>query len=120
MPRRKRAAAPEPPQEIPMPMTPDDDAGELIRTGRQRSARNDPAMRDGNSSHGSPDYDAEDDKTTDNDVGDELDALPPYAGTSGGAVGGTPAEKRAKGGRSKHGIDPGHGGRGDSTVGSEE
>ena len=32
---------------------------------------------------------------------DELEQGPPFSGISGGAVGGTPAEKRAKGGRTK-------------------
>jgi hypothetical protein len=98
MPRRKKT---EPPREELKPMIIDEDAGEMHRTGHQRSSHNDPAMRDGNSSHGSPDYDSEDDRTTDNDVGDELDSEPPYAGPAGGAVGGTPAEKRAKGGRTR-------------------
>ena|SRR5947209_15847883 len=119
MPRRKRDKADDMPREIPTPMDPSEDAGEMHPTGRQRSARNDPAMRDGDGSHGSPGWDAEDDLTTDNDVGDELDADPPYAGPAGGAVGGTPAEKRARGGRAHRGVDPGHGGRGDSTIGAE-
>jgi hypothetical protein len=53
---------------------------------------------------------------------EELDALekgPPYAGSSGGAVGGTPAEKRSKGGRTRGGIAPGSVHRGDSTVGAD-
>jgi hypothetical protein len=41
----------------------------------------------------------------------------PYGGPSGGAVGGTPAGKRARGGPTHHGIAPGGGHRGDSTVG---
>ena len=32
------------------------------------------------------------------DAGDNAEGGPPYAGHSGGAVGGSPAEKRAKGG----------------------
>jgi hypothetical protein len=35
------------------------------------------------------------------DDGDTAEGGPPYAGRAGGAVGGSPAEKRAKGGR-KH------------------
>lgn len=42
---------------------------------------------------------------------------PPYGGASGGAVGGTPAQKRATGGRTGRGIDPGGSHRGDSTIG---
>ena len=39
--------------------------------------------------------------------------------TSRGAVGGTPAEGRASGGRTEHGISPGGVHRGDSTIGSD-
>jgi hypothetical protein len=39
-------------------------------------------------------------------AGEELD-LPPYAGNAGGAVGGTPAEKRAKGGHVGRGLPRG-------------
>ena len=65
--------------------------------------------------------DAFGDGTQDFPGADEIGGGPPYAGHSGGAVGGTPAEKRAKGGR----IPPGQGiaprgeHRGDSTVGSD-
>lgn len=48
---------------------------------------------------------------------DLLEKGPPYAGISGGAVGGTPAEGRSTGGRIERGIAPGpH--RGDSTIGA--
>ncbi len=43
----------------------------------------------------------------------------PYAGPSGGAVGGTPAEGRAAGGKTGRGIAPGGSKRGDSTVGGD-
>ncbi len=43
---------------------------------------------------------------------------PPYSGIHGGAVGGTPAEKRASGGHQQGGIAPGGTHRGDSTIGS--
>ena len=39
-------------------------------------------------------------------AGDKVESRPPYAGPSGGAVGGTPAEKRAKGGRIHRGLAP--------------
>jgi hypothetical protein len=46
---------------------------------------------------------------------------PPYAGPSGGAVGGTPAEGRASGGHVyRHEISPGGSHRGDSTIGSKD
>jgi hypothetical protein len=44
---------------------------------------------------------------------------PPYAGISGGAVGGTPAEGRATGGRMAGGLNPGQGTRPDTTIGSD-
>jgi hypothetical protein len=44
---------------------------------------------------------------------------PPYAGHSGGAVGGTPAEGRSSGGHVHGGLAPGAGSRGDSTIGSD-
>jgi hypothetical protein len=47
----------------------------------------------------------------------DADQEPAYSGISGGAVGGTPAGKRASGGRTAHGIAPGGVHRGDSTVG---
>ncbi len=53
------------------------------------------------------------------DEPDPLEEGPPFAGPSGGAVGGTPAEGRSKGGKTRHGIAPGAGHRGDSTVGAD-
>jgi len=43
-----------------------------------------------------------------------------YAGPSGGAVGGTPANMRSAGGHSHGGVAPGGEHRGDSTIGSQE
>ena len=48
-------------------------------------------------------------------VGKEEDG-PPFAGRSGGAVGGTPADKRVTGGKAGRGIAPGMAER-DSTIG---
>ncbi len=56
---------------------------------------------------------------TDLDKYDDEVSEPPYAGPSGGAVGGTPAEGRSKGGRVHRGIAPGGVHRGDSTIGSK-
>jgi hypothetical protein len=72
-----------------------------------------------NSGHGDPD-DAELDGALgsgilDNDGEDE--GRPPYAGSAGGAVGGTPAEKRVKGGHGAAGLSPGGDPPGDSTIG---
>jgi hypothetical protein len=44
---------------------------------------------------------------------------PPYAGISGGAVGGTPAEGRSSGGNVHGGIAPEGVHRGDSTIGGD-
>ena len=48
-----------------------------------------------------------------------LEEGPPYAGISGGAVGGTPAEGRSTGGTTHRGIRPGGSHRGDSTIGAD-
>ena len=55
------------------------------------------------------------------DTGGEADTEggAPYAGPTGGAVGGTPARGRAKGGATHSGIAPEGTHRGDSTIGSE-
>jgi len=55
----------------------------------------------------------------DQDVGEEEEAYEAYSGPSGGAVGGTPANRREKGGRSRHGIAPGGERPGDSTIGNQ-
>ncbi len=96
---------------------------ELLEQGdpsRQRSANptNDPGLRDGNSGRGDQDWDAEDEITTDNDVGDTADTGEPIAGPSGGAVGGTPARGRTVE-HVTHGLRPSSDTRGDSTIGSE-
>ena len=44
---------------------------------------------------------------------------PPYAGISGGAVGGTPAEGRSSGGKVHRGLAPEGTHRGDSTIGGD-
>jgi hypothetical protein len=51
--------------------------------------------------------------------GDNEESSPPYAGPSGGAVGGTPAEDRSTGGKIHRGLAPGGTHRGDSTIGSD-
>jgi hypothetical protein len=45
--------------------------------------------------------------------------ITPYAGSEGGAVGGTPAEGRSSGGNIQGGLAPGAGHRGDSTIGAD-
>jgi hypothetical protein len=87
---------------------------------RQRSATptNDPALRDGDSGHGEPYWDAEDEITTDNDIGDTADTGEPISGPAGGAVGGTPARGRAVE-HVTHGLRPSSGNRGESTIGSD-
>jgi hypothetical protein len=49
----------------------------------------------------------------------EAEGEAPYAGISGGAVGGTPAEGRSSGGHIKGGLTPGGVHRGDSTIGAK-
>ena len=83
------------PVEILMPM---DELDERPASADDHNPRTSPAMRDGNDSHGSPSETAVDELNTDNDVGDVEVAGIPYGGKSGGAVGGTPAGKRARGG----------------------
>ena len=96
---------------------------ELLEQGdpsRQRSATadNDRNMRDGNSGRGDVDWEAEDEITTDNDIGDTIDTGEPLAGRSGGAVGGTPARGRAVD-HVRHGLSSPGSKRGDSTIGSD-
>jgi hypothetical protein len=50
---------------------------------------------------------------------DDEDGGPPYAGHAGGAVGGTLADSRARGGHVRHGIAPGGVTHGDSTIGHD-
>jgi hypothetical protein len=88
-----------------------------VSTGHTHNTRTDPDMRDGDSARGNPGEGGADEITTDNDVGDELEGGPPYSGHAGGATGGTPAERRAKGGRKRGGISSSGSSRGDSTVG---
>lgn len=66
-----------------------------------------------NEGEGDPVVDADDDNL------EAEGAQGPFAGHSGGAVGGTPAEGRASGGRISGGLRPGGVHRGDSTVGAE-
>jgi hypothetical protein len=50
---------------------------------------------------------------------DRREEAGPYAGPSGGAVGGTPAGGRSSGGRTHRGLRPGGVHRGDSTIGTD-
>jgi len=50
---------------------------------------------------------------------DSEDGGPPYAGHSGGAAGGTPAQSRSSGGRQRHGLRPGGVPPADATVGQD-
>ena len=86
--------------------------------GRSANPSNDPALRDGNSGRGDVDWDAEDEVTTDNDIGDTIDTGEPLAGPSGGAIGGTPARGRAVDHVTRGISSPGSK-RGDSTIGSD-
>jgi len=96
MSKRKRQAE-DRPHEILMPM--DGSEEEQLVSADDHNPRTNAAMRDGDSSRGNPSETAIDELTTDNDAGDSQESEPPYSGPSGGAVGGTPAEKRASGGQ---------------------
>ncbi|MFL5245576.1 MAG: hypothetical protein ACJ8FY_26065 [Gemmataceae bacterium] len=73
-----------------------------------------------NIDEGSPrNADLEQAMATGSEAPEAAEDQPPYAGQSGGAVGGTPAEGRAAGGNIKHGLSPGGVHRGDSTIGSK-
>jgi hypothetical protein len=61
----------------------------------------------------------EDGDTRDVEGQDPLENGPPYAGHAGGAVGGTPAEHRARGGEVHGGLAPGGDRPMDTTIGSE-
>jgi hypothetical protein len=50
---------------------------------------------------------------------DSEEGGPPYAGISGGAVGGTPAQGRASGGHQRHGVRPGGTPPADRTIGEK-
>lgn len=50
---------------------------------------------------------------------DSEEGGPPYAGHSGGAVGGAPAQRRASGGHQRRGIRPGRKAPADRTIGEE-
>ncbi len=54
----------------------------------------------------------------DREPSEEGDGVP-YAGPSGGAVGGTPAGGRSAGGKTGRGLAPGTSHRGDSTIGGD-
>jgi hypothetical protein len=62
------------PREILMPM---DGTEEQEVSTHDHNPRTDPAMRDGNSSHGNPSETAIDEPTSDNDVGDAEGHAPP-------------------------------------------
>ena len=92
---RKRKS-PDEPVEILMP----NEEMEEQETGPadDHNPRTNPAMRDGDSSHGSPSEPDIDEPTTDNDAGDAESLGVPQGGAGGGAVGGTPSGKRSSGG----------------------
>src|SRR5262245_53331036 len=89
------------------------------REQRRPTTDTEPSLRDGNSSKGDRYWDAEDEVTTDNDVGDTIDTGEPLAGPSGGAVGGTPARGRAVD-HVRRGLSSPGSKRGDSTIGSRK
>lgn len=125
-PRGRRAHEPVPPgamrralEEIPMPGDgpPASDLGDRHAIGTPGGGTEVGGLGGTNIGDGSPENAdlervdgsgiPEDDKPTEG----------PYGGVSGGAVGGTPAERRSTGGTIRGGLAPGGVHRGDSTIG---
>jgi hypothetical protein len=85
---------------------------------RQRSARNDPEMRDGNNSHGSPGFESgQEEFTTDNDVGDSAAVPEELEEEEAGIVEGVPANQED---RLPDAEPPAHAGLGDTAHVNEE
>jgi hypothetical protein len=88
--------------------------------GGPRHAAGDPGSADEEYGAVDSNYPAADGSLIDQDAPEEEPDVDAYAGPSGGAVGGTPAQGRSKGGRTSRGLRPGSvGGHGDHTVGSD-
>jgi hypothetical protein len=94
MPAKRKNKSSDRPKQIPAPL---DGTEEKVPATEDHNPRTNPAMRDGDSGRGNPSETAEDELTSDNDVGDAQAPGVPQGGPAGGAVGGTPAGKRAKG-----------------------
>lgn len=77
-------------------------------------------MRGSNEGDGAPDPEELEEAAGSGNFDQELEAedAPAHSGHSGGAVGGSPARKRATGGHARGGMDPEPSHRGDSTIGS--
>ena len=77
-------------------------------------------MRGSNQADGAPDPEELEEASGSGNFDQELEAedTRAHAGRAGGAVGGTPARKRAEGGHAAGGIAPESSHRGDSTIGS--
>jgi hypothetical protein len=113
--RRSKKGGEDKPVEIPMTdlnwpddseeNVPEEGAGDIYAAGTPGGGTASGGLAGTNVGHGDPDEaDLEDalGNGEEDTAGEDLDA-PPYSGHAGGAVGGTPAEKRAKGG---HEVDP--------------
>ena len=74
-----------------------------------------------NAGHGDPELDQLEEAGGSSEFDHQLEEQdePAYSGRAGGAVGGSPANKRVAGGRTHGGIAPGASDRGDSTVGGD-
>ena len=93
-------------------------AGEGLGTKEPYHAANDPGSPD--ESYGATDSNEPlADMPPPEEELDELEKGPPYAGPSGGAVGGAVAEGRSSGGRIHGGFKPQGVHRGDSTIGTD-
>jgi hypothetical protein len=100
------------------PGEPADDAGDPLAQGTPGGGTEVGGLAGTNVGDGAPENADLEDTFAGPDRYDVEEDGPPYAGPSGGAVGGAPAEGRSKGGHVRGGLAPGGGRRGDSTIGS--
>lgn len=108
-----------PPNDAPMP--PGSGAGDRHAAGATGGGSAVGGLAGTNTGDGSPENADIDAAAGSGDFDHRLDEQDPefYSGRSGGAVGGTPAGKRVRGGRMGRGLTPGGIHRGDSTIGGE-
>ena len=120
-PRRRAGLRPDERDPAESPAAPGSAGGGVNQSGEVGGGLASGGLAGMNEDDGRPDIDRLDDAAgagVYDDAGKEQEEGP-YAGFSGGAVGGTPAGKRASGGNIGRGFSPGGEGRGDSTIGSD-
>lgn len=106
-----------PPNDAPLP--PGSGAGDPHAAGAAGGGSAVGGLAGTNTGDGSPENADIDAAAGSGDFDRRLDEQDPefYSGRAGGAVGGTPAGKRARGGRTSAGLAPGGVHRGDTTIG---